>query len=407
MGIWLWNETGSSTAFALVAFLSFAPRLVLAPIAGAIVDRLPRKLVLFTSDFIQGLGTVTLLVLYTSGALALWHVYVLVTVLGIFAAFQVPAAATVVTSMVPKERYTQANGLRSLSDAGSQMLSPVLAGVILGLSGGNLQLVFIIDLITMSIALTLLLLVHIPAPPPSTEQPGTFRKDLTYGFAFLNRYRGLLNLTIAIAFLSFFAQAGFTVLGPLILARTGGDELVYGLVSSAIGVGGLIGGAIVTAFGARIQGIRTLGITLVLASLAITAVGLGEGVVWWTITAASVFVVMPIVQALMSTIFQRKVPAAAQGRVFAAQGMIMNTGTTLSMLAAGPLADFIFEPGMNGGVLEPIFAPLVGTGQGAGMSLMLVVGGGLSVLGSLAVLANRAVRNIERDVPDAEHAPAA
>lgn len=405
MGIWLWNETGSSTAFALVAFLSFAPRLVLAPIAGAVVDRLPRKLVLFTSDFIQGLGTVTLLALYTSGALALWHVYVLVTILGIFAAFQVPAAATVVTSMVPKERYTQANGLRSLGDAGSQMLSPVLAGVVLGLSGGNLQLVFIIDLITMSIALTLLLLVHIPAPPPSTEQPGKFRKDLTYGFAFLNRYRGLLNLTIGIAFLSFFAQAGFTVLGPLILARTGGDELVYGLVSSAIGVGGLIGGAIVTAFGARIQGVRTLGIALVLASLAITAVGLGEGVVWWTITAASVFVVMPIVQALMSTIFQRKVPAAAQGRVFAAQGMIMNTGTTLSMLVAGPLADFVFEPGMNGGALEPLFAPLVGTGQGAGMSLMLVTGGVLSVLGGLTVIANRAVRNIDRDVPDAEHAP--
>lgn len=407
LGIWLWNETGSSTAFALVAFLAFAPRLVLAPLAGVVIDRVPRKLVLFVSDFAQGLGTVALLVLYSNGSLALWHIYTLVTILGAFSAFQTPAAATVVTSMVPKARYTQANGLRSLVDAGSQMLSPVLAGAVLGFSGGSLQLVFIIDLITMSIALTLLLLVHIPNPPRSTEPPRPLSSDLTYGFTFFARHRGLLHLTIAIAVLSFFAQAGFTVLGPLILSRTGGNELAYGLVSSAIGLGGIVGGAIVSVFGARLHGVRLLGMGLIAASLCVAAIGLGHTVLWWSITAAGVFVIMPTVQALLSTIFQRKVPAALQGRVFATQGMIITAGTTLSMLVAGPLADFVFEPGMNGGALTPVFAGLVGTGQGAGMSLMLVIGGVLSALGGVLVLANRAVRNIEQDIPDAEHAPVA
>ena len=77
------------------------------------------------------------------------------------------------------------------------------------------------------------------------------------------------------------------------------------------------------------------------------------------------------------------------------------------MLAAGPLADFVFEPGMNGGALEPLFAGLVGTGQGSGMSLMMVFGGVLSALGGIGIITNRAVRNIEQDIPDAEHAPVA
>lgn len=401
LGIWLWNETGSSTAYALTAFLAFAPRLVLAPLAGAIIDRVPRKAVLFISDFAQGLGTVALLLLYLAGSLAIWHVYALVTVLGIFAAFQAPAASTVVSSMVPKQHYTRANGLRALVDSGANMLSPIMAGALLGLSGGNLQLVFTIDLVTMSIALALLLVVHIPNPVNTSSE--RLSADMAFGFTFIRQHRGLLAITLGIAFLSLFAQAGFTVLGPLVLSRTGGNELAYGAVSSAIGFGGIIGGGLVSVLGNRLRGMRTFGYCLMAAALAIASMGLVGTVPGWMITGAAVFVAMPMVNAIISSIFQRKVPAEMQGRVFAAQGMIITTGTVFSMLAAGPLADFVFEPGMNGGRLAPLFRAIVGTGPGTGMSLMLFLGGVISALGVVVLMRVRAVRTLEEDIPDAEH----
>lgn len=402
LGIWLWNQTGSSTAYAITAFLAFAPRLILAPLAGAVIDRVPRKAVLFVSDFAQGLGTVALLLWYLAGSLTIWHVYALVTVLGVFAAFQAPAASTVVSSMVPKQHYTRANGLRALVDSGANMLSPIMAGALLGLSDGNLQLVFTIDLITMSIALILLLVVHIPNPAKTSSE--RLSDDMAFGFRFFRQHRGLLAITLGIAALSLFANAGFTVLGPLILSRTGGSELAYGTVSSAIGFGGIIGGSLVSVLGDRLRGMRIFGCSLLAAALAIASMGLVGTVLGWMITGAAVFVAMPMVNAMISSIFQRKVPAEMQGRVFAAQGMIITTGTVFSMLAAGPLADFVFEPGMNGGRLQPIFGALIGTGPGTGMSLMLFLGGVLSAIGILVMMQVRSVRTLEEDIPDVEHA---
>jgi len=90
-----------------------------------------------------------------------------------------------------------------------------------------------------------------------------------------------------------------------------------------------------------------------------------------------------------------------QGRVFAARGMIAQVGAPVSMLLAGFLADRVFEPFMmpeGGGV--PLLAWLVGSGPGAGMSLMFVIAGALGMLVGLGGYAFAAVRNVEDLLPD-------
>lgn len=75
--LWAWELTGSATALALVAFFSFLPGIIFSPIAGALVDRWDRKLVMMLSDLAAGVGTILLLILSLSGILELWHVYVI------------------------------------------------------------------------------------------------------------------------------------------------------------------------------------------------------------------------------------------------------------------------------------------------------------------------------------------
>jgi hypothetical protein len=104
----------------------------------------------------------------------------------------------------------------------------------------------------------------------------------------------------------------------------------------------------------------------------------------------------PIINGSNQAIWQAKVPPDVQGRVFATRALIAQISVPLSMLLSGPLADAFFEPGMmpDGG-LAPIFGGLVGTGPGAGMSLMFVIAGVLGMLVGLAGYAFRSVRHVE------------
>src|SRR3954471_23048078 len=103
--IWAWQLTGQATALALVAVFSFAPTVIMSPIAGAMVDRLPRKLMMMLSDGAAGVASLCILILYMSGHLQIWHLYVAGAFTGTFEAFQFPAFSAAITTMVPKEQY--------------------------------------------------------------------------------------------------------------------------------------------------------------------------------------------------------------------------------------------------------------------------------------------------------------
>ena len=99
--IWAFQITGEATALALVGFFSFAPSIVISPIAGALVDRWNRKLVMMISDLAAGLMTVVVFLLYISGNLEIWHLYVTGFIAALFEPFQWPAFSAAMSTMVP------------------------------------------------------------------------------------------------------------------------------------------------------------------------------------------------------------------------------------------------------------------------------------------------------------------
>jgi MFS family permease len=135
VSIWAWQETGKATALALAGFFGFGPTILLSPFAGAIVDRYNRKLVMMLSDLGAGLATIALLILYTSGRLEVWHIYLANAFAGAFAAFQFPAYSAAVSTMMEKKHYGRASGMLSLADSASGIFAPLLAGALIGLIG--------------------------------------------------------------------------------------------------------------------------------------------------------------------------------------------------------------------------------------------------------------------------------
>ena len=79
-----WLLTGEATALSLVAFFSFAPSIIISHIVGAYVDRWNRKLSMMISDLATVISTTTVLLLFSTGNLQIWHLYVAGAFSGIF-----------------------------------------------------------------------------------------------------------------------------------------------------------------------------------------------------------------------------------------------------------------------------------------------------------------------------------
>ena len=405
--IWAYETTGSATALALAGFFFTTPLLLFSPVAGALVDRSNRKLMMMLSDLASGLATIFLMVMYFTGNLQIWHLYIANAFSGAFQAFQWPAFSSAITTMLPKEQYGRANGLMSLAEAGTGILGPVLAGALLAIVG--LGGVFFIDMVTFVVAIGALLLVHVPQPARTQvgeQASGSLLKESLYGFYYIIKRPSLLGLQIIFMVGNFFATMGYVLMAPMILARTGNSAMTLASVNSISAIGGVAGGALMSAWGGtrrKVHGVLTG--WAVSGLLGMVLMGLGQTAVIWAVSGFLGTLLVPWVNTSNQSIWQAKVAPDLQGRVFSIRRLIAWFIMPLATLVAGPLADQVMEPAMMpGGALAPVFGDWVGTGPGAGMALIMVFAGLAIITVGLGGYAVRRVRQVETIMPDHEGA---
>ena len=400
--IWAWEKTGVATTLALVGFSFVLPYILASPFAGALVDRWDRKLVMMLSDIASGISTLAVLLLFLSGRLEVWHLYVTSAFSGAFQAFQFPAFSAAVTLMLDKEQYAKANGMLSLARSASGIFAPVAAGILLPIIGIGGIMSF--DVLSFVVAVGALTVIHVPSPPDSTpakERPSLL-EDSVFGFRYIKERPSLLGLQSIFFIVNFVASISFALLAPMILSRTGNDSIVLGSVQSAFGVGGVVGGLLMSAWGGPKKKVYGLLLGLVSSSLlGNVLMGLGRSAPLWVVAAFFFLFVNPITNGCSQAIWQSKVPPELQGRVFSTRALIAQASQPVAMFVAGPLADRLMEPAMMpGGSLAPVFGWLVGTGPGAGMALIFIFAGLIGALTGLGGLLVDAVRNVEDIIPD-------
>lgn len=407
--IWVYERTGSVTALALQNVFFITPFLVISPLAGAMVDRYNRKVMMMLSDLGAGLATVALLGLQAAGVLQVWHLYVAAAVAGTFQAFQWPAYSASISLMVPKAQYGRANGMMSLIEMGPGVLAPLLAGALLPFI--KLTGIMVFDVATFLVAIGALAFVFVPQPPRTEEGKqgqGSILKEAAYGFRYIVARPSLLGLQLMFFFANLFAGLGQTAMAPMILARTGNNEVAFGTVLSAGAIGGILGGLAMSAWGGFKRRVNGVLLGWILGSLlGPLLMGLGRDVPVWVVASLLGAFVIPIVNGSSQAIWQAKVAPDVQGRVFATRRLIAWMATPITPLIAGVLADRVLEPGMQpAGSLVPTFSGLVGSGPGAGLALLLILSGlGAAGIAALSYLVP-AVRDAESLLPDHDAAPA-
>ncbi len=401
--IWAYEKTGTATALALVAFFFVTPMLIISPVAGALVDRSNRKLMMMISDIASGLATLIVLVLYLSGGLEIWHLYLTNALMGLGQAFQWPAFSAAITTMMSKEHYGRANGLLSLAETGSGIFAPILAGAMLAYI--HLGGVLVIDLICLGIALCALLIVRVPQPKATAvgeASRGSLWSESIFGLRYILQRPSLLGLQLVFMFGNLADGIAFTLLAPMILARTGNDELILGSVYSIGSIGGVIGGLIMSVWGGTKHKVHGVLLGWFLSGLgSVALLGLGRGLVIWAVAMFIGNLIMPWLNGSNQAIWQAKVAPDVQGRVFSIRRLIAWFSSPLAALVAGPLADKLMEPAMqSGGGLAQTFSPLVGTGPGSGMALVFIFCGLISAAVGLAGYLIGVIRNAESILPD-------
>lgn len=396
-----WSAGEHATTVVGLFLAAFLPKMLVSPVAGALVDRWSKKVVMQMTDLGGLVAIGALSAIYFLGHLQLWHIYVALALAAVAEAFQYPAFSASIPLLVPREKLQRASGMMSTAQSITEIGSPSLAGILIGTVGLGSMLV--VDTASFAVAIATIVAVAVADDRTAADRgPVALWSGSAEGLRYLWDTRSLRALTMVFLVANVSAVFGFAVLPSMILARSGNDSATWAVVSVCTGIGGILGGLAMAALKTPRSRIRVL-------LLAMTGTGLvgqslmatGRNLPLWCAAELGGAVLLPIVNGMLMTMLQTKVPRRLRGRVFGSSMFLAQCAVPLAFLLSGPLADHVFEPAARTGSGIPgLLAPLIGRGPGTGMAAMLFLAGIGTAAVAVAALGVRSLRNIDTLIPD-------
>ena len=392
--IWTYKQTESAMTVSLLTFFSYLPYILVSIFAGSFVDKHKKKNIMLWSDSIAFLCSVSIVVLLITGNLQIWHIYIANAVTGFMNSFQSPALSVAIGIMVPKDKLSNASGMNSLSWSMLSVITPMLAAFISSFWG--LKGVILIDMLTFGFAFcALLFFIKIPEViENATGSKTNVFEGCKEGFTYLLQNKGLWYLILSMASMNFFSRLTYeNILPAMLLARSGGNDNVLGIVSGLLGIGGIAGGLYVSFFKLPKSSIKMIyfsaGLSFIAGDL---LMGLGQNVWIWCIAGLAASVPIPFINAGQNIIVYNRISTEMQGRIFAVRNAVQYATIPIGILLGGFLADYVFEPFMQSeNPFSLLLQRVVGTGAGSGMAVMFLCTGVLGCATSILWYRNREI----------------
>jgi len=329
---------GSATQLGLVLAAGVVSRVAFLLVGGVWADRLPRQLVMLTSDLVRAAQQLIVGALLISGTARIWHLVVGAVVYGLAAAFFHPASTGLVPATVRPARLQQANALMGLSRSTTSVIGPLLSGVLVAVFGPGW--VFIINGITFIISAVTLALLHVETAARGARQ--SFLEDLALGWHQL-AIRPWYWLNLCAHALWNFAIASLYVLGPIVAARQLGGPSAWGLISASLGVGSVVGGIITL----RLMPSRPLvaaNLALTPAALMLVALAVPLPLVVIGLSCVVAFAGLAFLNEVWEATMQQLIPAAVLSRVTSYDWLISLIAMPAGYAVAGPVAQYVGIP---------------------------------------------------------------
>lgn len=341
---WLTQLTGSATVLATATLAMIVPQVILGPLIGAYVDRWNRRLVMIISDTFVALVSLWLAYMFWSGSIAIWHVYVAGFVRTVAGLFQWPAMQASTTLMVPEKHLTRVAGINQTMQGALNVIGPPLGALLLKVL--PFQSIMLLDVGTALLAIVPLLFVVIPQPAPALLGVGpkpSIWQDLREGLRYVADWHGLVAILLMAMLLNFVMNPAFTLMPLLVTDHFGGDALQLSYLEAAWGVGLVLGGLVLAAWGGFRKRIYTALTALAVEGVATALVGVAPARLL-SLAVGSMFVVgmmNALVNGPFFALLQGAVAPEKQGRVFNLVASLTSAAWPLSLAVAGPVADAV------------------------------------------------------------------
>ncbi len=381
LGIYLFQQTGSTSTYSSFLLCAFLPSVVLAPIGGVIADRKDRKLMMVLGDLGSSFGILFIIVMFLLYPYKQWPIFLGIAMCSLCVALHSPAFKASVTDLLDEKAYSKASGLIQLAEASRYLLSPVIAGLLL--TRFSLPVVLLIDLMTFVVgAMTVILIKNMTIQHCHEGQKESFRKDFIDGIRYIVRNEivcHLLYFTTVVTFFTGILQVLFT---PIVLSFT--DTAMLGTIQSIAASGMLVSSLFIGMLSKSDHHGKILSWSLGAAGLFYLLIGTCTNTLLFTATAFCFFLTLPFVNTSLEVLFRQNIANEMQGRIWSLISLISQIGMLVALSSAGVLADNLFNPLLTDtGRLADTVGSTIGTGSARGSGLMVIISGFSLVLSSL------------------------
>ncbi|MHB8062134.1 MAG: MFS transporter [Ruminiclostridium sp.] len=396
LGVYAYQKTHTATGAALVTFCAFVPSIILRPIGGVLADRFDRRSMMLLGDVGSAAGLVFILSIMFTGSIELWHIYLGVTFSSIFVALQSPAYKASATDLLTEEQYSKGSGLVQVAESSKFLLSPIIAGFLL--SKTDIKTVIFIDICTFAIAIIAVLVVRkvLKKEIHKGTESQHFLKDLIEGWDALTANKGVLILVVIISVVTFYLGFLQTLIGPMVLSFS--DTNTLGTIQSVSAIGMLLSSFFIGIFSKAKKYVKMLVGGLFFAGISFALIGVTTNVYFITGVMFLFFCALPFVNTSADVLVRKNVDNEKQGRVWGIVGVLSQLGFVIAYGIAGFLADNVFNPLlMNDGALAGTVGSVIGTGQGRGIGLLLIICGTFVVIVAVLTSGNKSIRTLSND----------
>lgn len=344
---WLTIKTGSATVLTLASVVGIVPQVLLAPVAGALIDRWNRRITMMVADSVAAVAAGVLAGLFALGWAQIWHVFLILFIRSCAGAFHWPAMQASTSLMIPKQHLSRIQGINQMLYGALGIIAAPLGALVMDLM--PLQGVVAIDVVTAAFAIVPLLFVYIPQPvrtlsvvPANGEKPSLWT-DMSAGWKYVTEWKGVMILLGMATLINLLVNPAFALLPLLVKNDLHGAAPHLAALESAMGFGMMAGGLTLGVWGGFRRRILTTFVGLI---------GMGTGVLLVGLTPTSLFAMAVVAMFLagfmnvitngpVHAVLQAVVAPEMQGRVFTLVSSLAALMSPIGLLIAGPLSDMV------------------------------------------------------------------
>lgn len=377
LGVYVFNQTKSAAAMALVTLLAFLPTVLFSVPAGVLADRYDRRTLMMVGDGFSAIGILYILFCMMRGEAALVEICIGVTISSVFSALLTPAYSATITDLLDPEEYSKASGIVNLAGSARYLISPILAGALLAVS--DIRLLLVIDICTFFLTVICTGVVRKGLKAKESKEKEPFFQSMKMGWKAITEKRGVFLLILISALITCFMGAFQILAEPLILDFA--DSATLGVGETVCASGMLVSCLFLGAKGIKKGFVKILSISLALAGVGMIVFGLKENIYLICTAGFLFFAMLPFANNCLDYLVRINIAEELQGRAWGLIGFISQMGFVVAYALAGILADGI--------------AVKSGLSVGRGAAIVVIISGVLLVLTAPGVFLTKSIRGLE------------